>query len=612
MWLRIKITAAVAICVLLPMMAAIGAISFAAPAFLRDGVSQTLQAETTSVLQSIEDRIVQNSSHLKAWSDLPSMQDALIADNGGEIARTIADLKGRYPDFASLSVTDARGLVVAATAKDEKGTNLSADEGFRSAASGTAYESAIGVRSATTPETIWFTVPLMANYDKQTVIGTLTGVLDLGALTKSVVKRSVLAANDKSALVLTRRSGGHVIFASRTDINLLQALTQFDTRKEKTNSELEVGDKRFFVATAGSKGSVGLVAHAVMPTDEALAVAGKLSNVVATTAGLAFALAMALVWFLSTPLVQLAESMKRLARGDLFWRMPAVGSRHVFGEMARALEVFRQTKIVRDRIVAREQDLYRAKESAETAAREKSEHLASLSRELRTQLTAIIGLSELINRETLAAAANAHHAGYAKDIGRCGVQLLAVINDLFDLSEAEAGQSVLNEADTDLAALVRESADMMSEAARMAKITLACEGCDGRVMAHVDGQKLKQVLFNLLSNAVKFTSEGGHVSVNFRISSDGNPTIVVQDNGIGMPVNLSPVALTPFSASEDTLGRGRHGAGLGLPLVRRLVDLHQGAVNIESETGKGTTVTITLPAGRLVNTVDEMPERLIA
>ena len=620
MWLRVRVVAAFAICIAIPVFAGMAAITLGAPYFLRDGANQNLQAATSSILVAIEDRVAQNLEHLKAWSALPFMQDALIADDGGDIARTIGELKARYSDFAALTVTDSRGLVIASTAKNEKGTNLAADEGFHAASSGSAFQSAFGFRTADAPETIWFTVPLIAGYDRQTVIGTLTGVLNFNQLAKSVMKRSTLAAFGPAGshvLVLARRDDKRVIFASRTDANLLQALTQIDDRNAKTGAEISWGDKQFLVATADSTGhgpgrDLALLARGVAPASSTMAVADSLSNAFMATMGVAMLVAIYLAWTWSNPLAQLAVAMSRLARGDISWRMPPVLPHHAFGEIARSLEVFRQTKIVRDRVAAREQDLYRAKKEVEAAARAKSEHLASLSRELKTQLSAIVELSELINRETLAAAGNAHHAGYAKDIARCGVQLLAVINDLFDLSEAEAGHLELHEGNVDIAQLVHESVELMDDAARMAKVSLGSEGCDEPVTVRVDGQKLKQILFNLLSNAVKFTSEGGRVCVSLKISSEGRPTIIVQDNGIGMPANLSPIALAPFSAGDDALHHGRHGAGLGLPLVRRLADLHQGSVEIESEVGEGTTVTVTLPAARLVAAPADAEERLIA
>src|SRR5262249_11393367 len=151
--------------------------------------------------------------------------------------------------------------------------------------------------------------------------------------------------------------------------------------------------------------------------------------------------AMALVWHWSKPLLGLAQAMERLSHGDTTAPTLDIAPHHAFAPMARAFETFRQTRIVRDKLFARERELQRAKDEAEGAALAKAQHLASLSRELRTQLNSIIGLSELINRETLLAAGSnpgTQYASYAKDISRAGMQLIAVINDLFDLSEAEA------------------------------------------------------------------------------------------------------------------------------------------------------------------------------
>ncbi|MCE9523362.1 MAG: HAMP domain-containing histidine kinase [Alphaproteobacteria bacterium] len=620
MWLRIRVIAAFLICIAIPLTMGMGAVVLGTQYFLQDDANQRLQAATSSVLAAIEERAAQNLSHLKAWSNLPLMQDALIGDNGGDIARTLGDLKARYADFSSLAVTDSRGMVIASTEKSDRGASLATDEGFHTASSGSTFQSGFGFRRTDAPETIWFTVPLMASYDQQTVIGTLTGVLDFGALAKSVLSSSALAtlgAKETHTLVLARRNDKHVVFASRTDARMLQALQTIDDRTSAAGVELTWSDKPFHVASAGLKPRSGaldlvLLARGIVPVSSTTAVADNLTNAFAAAAGAGLLIALFLAWTWSNPLVHVAGAMNRLGQGDVSWRIPPMLPHHAFADMARSLEVFRQTKIVRDRVVAREQALQVSKDDAATAALAKSEHLASLSRELRTQLNAIVGLSELINREALAAAGNLEHAGYAKDIARCGVQLLAVINDLFDLSEAEAGHLALNESQVDLTELVRESVDLMGDAARMAKVSLAAQGCDEPLAVRADGQKLKQVLFNLLSNAIKFTSEDGHVSVYVKISSDGRPTIIVQDNGIGMPTNLSPIALTPFSVGDDALNHGRHGAGLGLPLVRQLVDLHQGSVEIESEIGKGTTVTVALPASRLVVETDEAAQRLSA
>jgi signal transduction histidine kinase len=618
MRLRIRIIAAFALCTAVPLLAGIGAIIFGAQSLLYGSASDHLRSATAATVGALEERMALDLANLKAWSTMPVMQDVLIGDDGGDIARVLAAFQRQHRDFAAFSVTDSRGTVVATTIKGEKGVDLSLDEGVRAAASGRVYQSAWGIRSMSTAESIWFTVPIIAAYDRQTVVGTLTGVLDFVAAARAVADRSVLAASGEPGshvFVLERRADGRIIFTSRTDANLLQALNGIDDKRAETDAEISWGENKFFVSAAASKGKglirdPGFLARGVAPAGGIFETANVLAIIFGVVASLAAAGAMYFAWLRTTPLVQLADAAMRYARGDTTAAAPAVAPQDAFADLARALEVFRQTRIVRDKIAAREQELHRANQEAESAARAKSEHLASLSREIRTQLTTIIGMSELINKESLAAAgatpnaANAQYVGYAKDIGRSGVQLLAVINDLFDLSEAEAGHLKVDEAEMDLALLARDGVDMMRDAATKAKVTLMCDAGDQSIWVRADAHKMKQVLFNLLSNAVKFTPEHGLVRVGVRVLSGDRPAVTVQDNGIGMHANLPPVAMIPFSASGEASTHGRHGAGFGLPLARQLIELHDGAIEIESEIGKGTTVTVVLPTERLVSRSD--------
>jgi two-component system cell cycle sensor histidine kinase PleC len=201
-------------------------------------------------------------------------------------------------------------------------------------------------------------------------------------------------------------------------------------------------------------------------------------------------------------------------------------------------------------------------------------------------------------RRALSAATAYARANYAKDISRSGTQLLPS-SMTFSNCPGGGRHSPLRDADVDLAALVRESVDVMRDAAHKARIFLACDGTSEEFLVRVDAQKMKQVMFNLLSNAVKFTPEHGRVHVTLKTDVNGRPAIVIADTGIGMPATLTPLA-SPFSAVGDANTHGRHGAGLGLPLARQLVEMHDGTLEIESEAGKGTTVTVALPVQRLV------------
>jgi signal transduction histidine kinase len=448
-------------------------------------------------------------------------------------------------------------------------------------------------------ETVTFTVPLFAGYDSQSVIGTLTGVLDFNAILKSVLAPTALAA-DGNALVLTKKNG-QVAFASRTDATLLEALQ--DTHAGGT---MTWRGEPYFVASVAVKRKalpqdLGLTATGVTPAAAILATTDSLSNTFLTVAGLAVIAAFALAWYWTTPLVDLGNAMEALARGNALYRGPQTKETDAFHPMARAFEMFRQMKIVRDKLWARDRDLSRAKEDAEAALKAKSEHIASLSHALSEQLSTIVRLSDLINREALEAASGETRSTYANEIARTGAALLAVINDLFNLSEVEAGHVVLKETTVDLTKLVSECCTDAQPAAFRAQVTLGHDGITSPMMVRCDAPKMKQVFANLLSNAVKFTPAGGLVTMHLRLSAEGCPIVSVQDTGIGMEPSLTPLAAT----LKDANAPGHHGAGLGLPLARQLVELHQGALEIESEPGVGTVVTVALPADRLVATPAE-------
>lgn len=592
MWLRGKINAALLICIGGPLALGFGAIWFGTQETMRRAGTHEIETATAAVASTLEDRAGQNLRHLTVWSKLSVMQDVLIAGEGGELARTLEAFAKQYPDFASLTVTDAQGNVVASSST--RGASMTGDEGFRTAASGRVYQSPLVLIPGDRNESVSFTVPLIARHDGQTVIGTLTGVLNFNAILKSVLAPTTLAA-DGNALVLTKKNG-QVVFASRTDATLLEALR--DTRAGETMTWR--AEPHFAASVSVKRKSLpqdlGLTATGITPAAAILAATDALSNTFLTVAGFAVIAAFALAWVWTTPLVEIGNAMEALARGNALYRGPKTKETDAFHPMARAFEMFRQMKIVRDKLWARDRDLSRAKEDAEAALKAKSEHIASLSHALSEQLSTIVRLSDLINREALEAASGETRSTYAKEIARTGASLLAVINDLFDLSEVEAGHVVLKETAVDLTKLISECCTDAQPSAFRAQVTLGHDGITSPMMVRCDAPKMKQVLANLLSNAVKFTPAGGLVTVHLRLSAEGCPIVSVQDTGIGMEPSLTPVA----AAIAEADAPGRHGAGLGLPLARQLIELHQGALEIESEPGQGTVVTVALPAERLI------------
>ncbi len=233
----------------------------------------------------------------------------------------------------------------------------------------------------------------------------------------------------------------------------------------------------------------------------------------------------------------------------------------------------------------------------EAANRHKSEFLANMSHELRTPLNAIIGFSEVLG-ERLFGELNDKQAEYTEDILSSGRHLLSLINEILDLSKVEAGRMELELAAFDLPLAIDNARTFVRERATRHGITLDVT-VDGRLGDFVgDERKIKQILLNLLSNAVKFTPEGGRIKLNAR-QADGSVEISVSDTGIGIAAEDQARIFEEFRQVGADYAHKSEGTGLGLTLAKKFVELHGGKIWVESEVGKGSRFTFTLPISRM-------------
>jgi signal transduction histidine kinase len=241
-----------------------------------------------------------------------------------------------------------------------------------------------------------------------------------------------------------------------------------------------------------------------------------------------------------------------------------------------------------------EEALQVATTRAQDADRLKSSFLANMSHELRTPLNAIIGFSQMISGEILGPVGVNRYAEYAGDIRTAGEHLLALINDVLDVSRLSAGGRDLDLEEIDLLAELRASADLLAQQAEARGQTLEVDLPAGPLTVQADRRAIRQVALNLLANAVKFTPSGGRVRLTVRLTP-ATVGFTVSDTGIGIPVDQQEAVFKPFRQVSDVLVRDQGGTGLGLPISRALMELHGGGVSLESRVGEGTTVRAWLP-----------------
>ncbi|MHB2167893.1 sensor histidine kinase [Alsobacter sp. R-9] len=320
------------------------------------------------------------------------------------------------------------------------------------------------------------------------------------------------------------------------------------------------------------------------------------------------------------PITAVITAHLAVAPGEIEWTAMvamAVGGQLYFASLSKRLYsttlASMEFRAEKDALIA---ELEQAKANSDEARRRaeeanvaKSHFLATMSHELRTPLNAILGFSEVMKSELFGQHQVPAYREYSNDIHASGQLLLDIINEILDLSRIEAGRYELKEEAISLVHVVEDCRHMLQMRARSRSITIRESVEKDLPRLWADERAVRQIALNLLSNAIKFTPQGGEVVIKIGWTAAGGQYLSVKDNGPGIPEEEIPVVLQSFGRGSLAIKTAEQGTGLGLPIVKGLIDMHGGTLTLNSVLREGTDAIVTFPASRVMDTVPPVDDR---
>jgi two-component system cell cycle sensor histidine kinase PleC len=282
-------------------------------------------------------------------------------------------------------------------------------------------------------------------------------------------------------------------------------------------------------------------------------------------------------------------------------------ARRIYASQLASLALQTEKDILIDELEQARRHSDEARRRAEDASLAKSRFLATMSHELRTPLNAILGFSEVMKSELFGPHAVPAYRDYSGDIHASGEHLLTLINEILDLSRVEAGRYELKEEAVPLPGVIEDCRHLLTMRAKQRGVVVSETVERDMPRLWADERALRQIVLNLLTNAIKFTPQGGQVLVKVGWTMAGGQYFSVKDNGPGIPEDEIPVIMSSFGRGSMALQNAEEGTGLGLPIVKGLVELHGGVFTLRSKLREGTEVVVVFPPERVMNALPQSP-----